>query len=187
MKLHFILQSLFINIQNVSPPKDSINYTLICSSPSWPQTIFYIAGILAVGLGVYYFFARIGYEKNRDEKNRQRRMVERILDYFNQYDKHVCEILYFTFNNEDQLNFFRQKTRDTFEKITSYLELREKSINFNIDEKKIILGVHSFIDNHQLISRSRFNDLDKNSLLSCSTQYKEKLRDARILCLEKIG
>lgn len=189
LKAQTVFQSIHIDVQLVAAKEEVFADKIVYSSATYLQNTFYIVtiivGILGLALGAYYFFKRIEFDKKRDKEDRQRRRMEIILGYLNEYDEYVCKILNSNFNNDDELRFYREKIINIFELIENYLEIKKLHL-FSDDDLKRFLRFHSFVDKHPLISRKHFNDLDKNSLLSCIPVYREIIKQTRLLCLEKM-
>lgn len=185
-KISTFLRVVVAQADSVVIPKGNIICAFLSSPTACYQKVFYVAGVIGVALGIYYFYARIAFEKRRDKDRRQRSRLKIILDHLNQYDEHVCKILNTVFKDANELMIFRNKIIETFELLENYLEYKEKLLGFSENDKKRFLGFHSFVDKNPLISSRPFDDLNANDLLGCVPVYKEKMRDARLLCLEKM-
>jgi len=166
----------------------SLNYLVSYADNGFTlKEVFFLISILVGGfLGPYYFFGRINYEESRDKRERKRKRVKVILEYYETYNNNVHKILCLNVTNENELNEIRNWLRTNLSMIQYYVDKMTSYFDISDAEMELMLLVFSFVDKSELIMSEDLNRLRMNVNLSTNLlQYQDVFVKSRKYWIDK--
>jgi len=163
-------------------------FPFFCVLSDWFSTYmsYYtiIPGILALFLGIFYFFYRLKYDSDARVTETRRQQLKLLSEQLSIYDCYVEKILNKIPSNNKELTYLRNKISKQFELINVMLKSYKDVLKFNENDIDSILDVDSFVDNSEIIMRTPYETYIKESLYVTRDQYIEKIKTAQKICLK---
>ena len=142
-----------------------------------------IVSLLALFLGVFYYFHRRKYDNDARNAETRRQQLKVLSKQLCIYDSYVEELLNKIPSSEKELAFLRNKISKQSDILNIMLKGYLDILKFNENEIDSFLELDSFVDKSELLMRVPYITYETESLYQIHYSYIEKIKMALKVCL----
>jgi len=143
-----------------------------------------IVSLLALLLGVFYFFHRQKYDNNARIAETRRQQLKVLSKQLCIYDSYVEELLNKIPSSEKELLFLRNKISKQSEIINIMLKGYKDILKFSQSDMDSFLELDAYVDKSEVIMRVPYTAYEKESLYQIHDFYIERIKTALKICLK---
>lgn len=183
ISLYYILVPVFLDFHSAVKPRhlfnldDARNYYTALGS-----VIGSIIGISGVVLGFFYYFHRLNNDSSIARQEHRKRRLDVLLLEIYRYDSYVNKIVNLCIRDELDLKETRASIDRSYEYLLSILECQKDLLGFKDGEIRMILRVHSFVEQCPMIMNAHFEEFDYDKMYLNKDRYLELMRNALRIC-----